>query len=314
MKKDNESLLDFTYDVKSESNDISKVKCVGILADKIYDYTSFETLQFGVKNEEFYIRTMNEEKYKVGADVCIDEVSLCYDYIGIKDDETINGLSSYNNENRKGEIFVEVNGSKVYLKGKNTSANVSKYNESNYFMLYKEFEGYFNSITYSSDRVSVFKHGLRYFVDGLEINVKGKIGDKHFEGVKSYRKNNSNETTPIEITKLDVLGNYSYRDNKNKLCSYSESGLNLSAVNLYGNLLIPKDKKRIKLNVKLEPSLSIEGVDPILKYDGSSTISAIVKYSFLATHNIYHSTKESIGVFIDSKGVRYRKVNMHEDK
>ena len=51
MKKDNESLLDFTYDVKSESNDISKVKCVGILADKIYDYTSFETLQFGLKNE-----------------------------------------------------------------------------------------------------------------------------------------------------------------------------------------------------------------------------------------------------------------------
>ena len=161
-------------------------------------------------------------------------------------------------------------------------------------MLYKEFEGYFNSVTYSSDRVSVFKHGLRYFVDGLEINVKGKIGDKHFEGVKSYRKNNLNEITPIEITKLDVLGNYSYMDNKNELCSYSESGLNLSTVNLYGNLLIPKDKKRIKLTVKLETCLSIEEVAPILKYDGGSTISAIVKYSFLTTHNIYHSTKESL--------------------
>ena len=146
MKKDNKSLLDFTYDVKSESNDISKVKCVGILADKIYDYTSFEILQFGVKNEDFFIRTINEEKYKVGSEVCIDEVSLCYDYIGIKDDETINALASYNNKNRKGEILVEANGRKVYLKGKNTSANVSKYNESNYLMLYKEFEGYFNSI------------------------------------------------------------------------------------------------------------------------------------------------------------------------
>ncbi len=314
MKKDNKSLLDFTYDVKSESNDISKVKCVGILADKIYDYTSFEILQFGVKNEDFFIRTINEEKYKVGSEVCIDEVSLCYDYIGIKDDETINALASYNNKNRKGEILVEANGRKVYLKGKNTSANVSKYNESNYLMLYKEFEGYFNSIIYSSDRVSVFKHGLRYFVDGLEINIKGKIGDKPFEGVKSYRKNNSNEIAPIEITKLDVLGDYRYRDDKNQLCSYSESGLNLSTVNLYGDLLIPKDKKRIKLTVKLEPCLSIEDVEPILKYDGGSTISAVVKYSFLTTHNIYHSTKESLGVFIDSNGIKYRKVNMYGDK
>ncbi|MBS5928447.1 MAG: hypothetical protein KIC66_15420 [Clostridium sp.] len=314
MKKDNKSLLDFTYDVKSESNDISKVKCVGILADKIYDYTSFEILQFGVKNEDFFIRTINEEKYKVGSEVCIDEVSLCYDYIGIKDDETINALASYNNKNRKGEILVEANGRKVYLKGKNTSASVSKYNESNYLMLYKEFEGYFNSIIYSSDRVSVFKHGLRYFVDGLEINIKGKIGDKPFEGVKSYKKNNSNEITPIEITKLDVLGDYRYRDDKNQLCSYSESGLNLSTVNLYGDLLIPKDKKRIKLTVKLEPCLSIEDVEPILKYDGGSTISAVVKYSFLTTHNIYHSTKESLGVFIDSNGIKYRKVNMYGDK
>lgn len=314
MKKDNKSLLDFTYDVKSESNDISKVKCVGILADKIYDYTSFEILQFGVKNEDFFIRTINEEKYKVGSEVCIDEVSLCYDYIGIKDDETINALASYNNKNRKGEILVEANGRKVYLKGKNTSANVSKYNESNYLMLYKEFEGYFNSIIYSSDMVSVFKHGLRYFVDGLEINIKGKIGDKPFEGVKSYKKNNSNEITPIEITKLDVLGDYRYRDDKNQLCSYSESGLNLSTVNLYGDLLIPKDKKRIKLTVKLEPCLSIEDVEPILKYDGGSTISAVVKYSFLTTHNIYHSTKESLGVFIDSNGIKYRKVNMYGDK
>lgn len=135
MKGDDESLLDFTYDVKSESNDISKVKCVGILADKIYDYTSFKTLQFGVKNEEFSIKTMNEEEYKVGAEVRIEEVSLCYDYIGIKDDKTINRLASYNNENRKGEIIIALNGNKVCLKGKNTSANVSKYNESNYLML-----------------------------------------------------------------------------------------------------------------------------------------------------------------------------------
>ena len=110
------------------------------------------------------------------------------------------------------------------------------------------------------------------------------MGDKHFEGVKSYRKNNLNEITPIEITKLDVLGNYSYMDNKNELCSYSESGLNLSTVNLYGNLLIPKDKKRIKLTVKLETCLSIEEVAPILKYDGGSTISAKVKYSFLTKY------------------------------
>ena len=82
-------------EIEVQCTNISNAKCVGILAEKIYDCVYLDVLQFSDKDEVFAIDNFSETEteissyYRVGDSVCIDDISLCYDNIGIKDDDTI---------------------------------------------------------------------------------------------------------------------------------------------------------------------------------------------------------------------------------
>ncbi|MFQ7001562.1 MAG: hypothetical protein ACLRRH_09790 [Clostridium sp.] len=106
---------------------ISNARCVGILAEKIFDCVYLESLQFADKDEVFTIDNFEDScsRYRVGDAVCIDDISLCYDNIGIKDADSLdndfsgrelgegNILVKYDMENK---IFsaVDGNGVEVY--------------------------------------------------------------------------------------------------------------------------------------------------------------------------------------------------------
>ena len=82
-------------EIEVQCTNISNAKCVGILAEKIFDCVYLDVLQFSDKDEVFAIDNFCETEtgkssyYRVGDCVCIDDISLCYDNIGIKDDDTI---------------------------------------------------------------------------------------------------------------------------------------------------------------------------------------------------------------------------------
>ena len=78
--------LEFTYEIKQEANDISNVKCEGIVADKIYDCIYLTSNQVSVKNEEFTIITEGEEDYTVGDKISIEKFDIFYNFIGIMED------------------------------------------------------------------------------------------------------------------------------------------------------------------------------------------------------------------------------------
>lgn len=298
--------LEFTYEIKQEANDISNVKCEGIVADKIYDCIYLTSNQVSVKNEEFTIITEGEEDYTVGDKISIEKFDIFYNFIGIMEDYK-DGVN--NNEDF---ICVEVDGSKVDLVGSKESAHeireipVENKEEKipEVITIYREFNGYFKRNSNSNFRVSIFKHGVRYFIDGLEIKISGKIGCKTFEGIKSYKKYDIDRdgnyiiSNPAEITSLDRVNEY-----KNEEVDFPEVGLNFSPVNLCGDLNIPNNNRRVQLKIKLDSRLSIENILPFSRYMGGNTLNGLVKYSFLVTQKIYHSTKEKIGVFIDKKGV-----------
>ncbi len=301
---------------------ISNARCVGILAEKIVDCVYLESLQFADKDEVFTIDNFENgcSRYRMGDAVCIDDISLCYDNIGIKDDDTIERgrsrrdlgegdiLVRYDMENKRFSA-VPGNGVKVCNHPDNSDEDGRRT-----VILYDEFEGAIGKTKCNSEsrsdrnsRSRVFKQGLRFFVDNLKVRIRGRIGGRPFTATKDYNcfgdiygNEKRISVNPVEITKRDTLGN-------GEGCG-DDVGLNFTPVNLYGRVGVPSDGRSVRGNIKLEHCLSAECIETTERYGdyGEGYIHATVGYSFLVTHNIHHTTSEEIAVFTNPNGVECR--------
>lgn len=238
--------------------DISNMKIQGILANKIYDKTYKNIVKESLKSEEFIIS--GNEKYIKGDKVSIDRILVDYNFIGVIDDEDSLSLPNSNDNKNFGVINIKVNNNNIRLSNNNKGYK-SKYIQTSYILddkkvnktpnlvyLYKEFQGNINLKNISLKNNCLFKYGLRFFVDNLKVRIRGKIGEREFEGVKDYRKynkdlnNNYVDINPVEITKEDTLDLSNY---ENYINSYNykvlkninpEVGLNFTPVNIFEKL------------------------------------------------------------------------------
>ncbi len=302
------------------NKDISNMKIQGIVANKIYDKAYKNIVKESLKSEEFIIS--GNEKYIKGDKVSIDKISIDYNFIGIMDDEDSLSLPNSNDNKRLGAINIKVNNKNIRLSKVDKEAYKSEYIQTSYVLdnkkvnktpnlvyLYKEFQGNIDFKDISCNKTFVFKYGLRFFVDNLKIKIKGKIGEKDFEGVKDYRKYNKDlkgnyvDINPVEITKEDTLGLSNY---ENYIDSYNykvlkninpEVGLNFTPVNIFENMNI-REKNKIKIKLKLQGCLFAKEVISVEKYKGNNKIRALINYIFQIESYIYFMNKERIAVFV----------------
>lgn len=302
------------------NKDISNMKIQGIVANKIYDKAYKNIVKESLKSEEFIIS--GSDKYIKGDKVSIDKISIDYNFIGIMDDEDSLSLPNSNDNKRLGAINIKVNNKNIRLSKVDKEAYKSEYIQTSYVLdnkkvnktpnlvyLYKEFQGNIDFKDISCNKTFVFKYGLRFFVDNLKIKIKGKIGEKEFEGVKDYRKYNKDlkgnyvDINPVEITKEDTLGLSNY---ENYIDSYNykvlkninpEVGLNFTPVNIFENMNI-REKNKIKIKLKLQGCLFAKEVISVEKYKGNNKIRALIDYIFQIESYIYFMNKERIAVFV----------------
>jgi len=302
------------------NKDISNMKIQGIVANKIYDKAYKNIVKESLKSEEFIIS--GSDKYIKGDKVSIDKISIDYNFIGIMDDEDSLSLPNSNDNKRLGAINIKVNNKNIRLSKVDKEAYKSEYIQTSYVLdnkkvnktpnlvyLYKEFQGNIDFKDISCNKTFVFKYGLRFFVDNLKIKIKGKIGEKEFEGVKDYRKYNKDlkgnyvDINPVEITKEDTLGLSNY---ENYIDSYNykvlkninpEVGLNFTPVNIFENMNI-REKNKIKIKLKLQGCLFAKEVISVEKYKGNNKIRALINYIFQIESYIYFMNKERIAVFV----------------
>ena len=302
------------------NKDISNMKIQGIVANKIYDKAYKNIVKESLKSEEFIIS--GSDKYIKGDKVSIDKISIDYNFIGIMDDEDSLSLPNSNDNKRLGAINIKVNNKNIRLSKVDKEAYKSEYIQTSYVLdnkkvnktpnlvyLYKEFQGNIDFKDISCNKTFVFKYGLRFFVDNLKIKIKGKIGEKEFEGVKDYRKYNKDlkgnyvDINPVEITKEDTLGLSNY---ENYIDSYNykvlkninpEVGLNFTPVNIFENMNI-REKNKIKIKLKLQGCLFAKEVISVEKYKENNKIRALIKYIFQIESYIYFMNKERIAVFV----------------
>lgn len=328
-------------EIEVQCTNISNAKCVGILAEKIFDCVYLDVLQFSDKDEVFAIdnycetEAENDSCYRIGDSVCIDDISLCYDNIGIKDDDTIEEVDCDCDTLGEGKILVRYDmAEKVFTAVPGTEVEVENIPDCTIeesmkrkrcipdtVNLYDEFE---SSVTRNKcngeqgegkvPKSRVFKQGVRYFVNNLKVRIRGRIGNKPFTATKDYLyygdvygDGPKISVNPVEITKKDTLGN-------GEGCG-CEVGLNFTPINLYGRVSVPNDREAVKSNIKLDLCLSAECIETTERYGdyGEGYIHAIVGYSFLVNHNIRHTTSEELAVFINPKGIECRDTSRESD-
>lgn len=287
----------YSEELEVECGNIDTADCVAILAEKIFDCTTLQNLQFIDKEHNFTIDSYIEDDprycYRDGDSVCIDSISLCYDHIGIKDDVAEENAEADCNDD--GNITISYN-----LKNRCLEASVGSGYVAGDTVLYDEFEGVISnpdtrrcnaeSTTETPvTKARVFKAGINYYAHNLCLKIRGRIGCRRFTG-----------TAQIE----------SDDDGITKITSASDEGLNFCPVNLYGRISRPADTKA-KLKVELDTCLSADCVETNDLFDstncddeGNPQITAVVGYSFLVNHKLRHTTEEELAVFVSRNGVR----------
>ena len=271
-------------EIEINCGSIDDAVCVGILVDKIYDCTSGqECPQFADKEEEFTIMgedSCRRSSFEEGASICIDEIGLCYDYLGLKDenDDEDGGqiLVKYDSVNRE---FDSVIGTEFALEGEDT--------------LYNEFEGTIsrtpctfrtnNPEDVEAVKSKVFKGNIRVHAANLRVMISGRIGCRRFTAIKEY-------DPIVEITRPED----------------EYEGLNLSPVNLYSRVSTPNDGRVVKSNIKFTPCLAVEcaTTDDVYAECRDGKINATVTYSLVSRSRVRHTTNEEIAVFTNPDGVQ----------
>lgn len=296
----------YSEELEVECGNIYTADCVAILAEKIYDCTTLQNLQFIDKEHSFTIDSYVEDdprySYRDGDSVCIDSIALCYDHIGIKDDETEENAECDCNDD--GNITISYN-----LKNRCLEASVGSAYVAGDTTLYDEFEGVIsNAATRRCNAEStteapvtkarVFKAGINYYAHNLSLKIRGRIGCRRFTG-----------TAEIEADD----------DGITKITSAAEEGLNFCPVNLYGRISRPANEKA-KLKVELDTCLSADCVETNDLFDstncdreGNPQITAVVGYSFLVNHKLRHTTEEELAVFVSNKDVKCNETDNDSD-
>lgn len=323
---------DLSKEIEVRCTDICNAKCVGILAEKIFDCVYLENLQFADKDEVFVIDNYDPNdrcryQYRAGDPIYIDDIALYYDYIGIEDDDTAEGANI-----GEGNICVRYDMENTILsavpgnahKACNYPDNVREVNDGmqSTVNLYDEFEGGVSNTKTKCNAESgnptsksrVFKQGVRFYVDNLKVRIRGRIGASPFTATKDYTcfgdvlgDGTRFAVNPVEITKKDTLDN---GDGCGK-----GVGLNFTPVNLYGRVSTPNDGRTVTSNINFETCLSAECIETSERYgdSGEGYIRATVGYSFLATNNIRHTTSEELAVFTNPNGVECRDTSRESD-
>lgn len=298
--KDNCNPL-YSEELEIDCRDIGDPECVAILAEKIYDCVNVENLQFVDKKHTFIIDSYDENdprySYETGDPICIDAISLCYDYIGIKDDSTEPVERSKCTDS--GTISISYDLQPRCL----CATPGSEYIINEYVSLYSEFEG---SIEMSNTRkcntkimdervitkARIFKPAINYYAHNLTLRVKGRIGCRKF-------------TATADLLDMEECGNLV------KITSAADLGLNFVPVNLYGRISRPANEK-VNLQVEVTTCLSADCVETndtfdeccYDRYTEKPIFTAVVGYSFLVNHKLRHTTEEELAVFVNPNGVR----------
>lgn len=287
----------YSEELEVECGNIYTADCVAILAEKIYDCTTLQNLQFIDKKHNFIIDSYVEDdprySYRDGDLVCIDSIALCYDHIGIKDDATEEDAECDCNDDRN--ITISYN-----LKNKCLEASVGLGYIAGDTVLYDEFEGVISNVVTRRCNVEsiteepitkarVFKAGINYYVHNLSLKIRGRIGCRRFTGI------------------AQIEADY---DGVTKITSAAEEGLNFCPVNLCGRISRPV-KEKTKLKIELDTCLSADCVETNDLFDstncdreGNPQISAVVGYSFLVNHKLRHTTEEELAVFVSNKSIQ----------
>lgn len=317
---------DLSSEINVPCNNICNARCVGVLAEKIFDCVYLDTLQFADKDEIFEIDGDFRGRYGLGDSICIQEVRLCYDFIGIKSDDELYERDSIG----EGKVRVRYDMQDVIFTAKEASDFVNvgccpkkcncmdKDDKCENDTLFTELEGVVPRQICNAEcsgrpnrKVRVFKQGVRFFVDDLVIKIKGRIGCRPFTATKRYNDSKCNRRgCPVEITKKDCC-------ECGCQCSSNDKsvGLNFTPINLYGSIGVPRNSSTVNANIKFTTCLSADCVETSETYgeSGEGRICATVGYSFLVNSSIRHTTSEEIAVFTNPQGVNCRNTSRNSD-
>ena len=313
---------DYSKEIEVNCVDIYDAKCVGIIAEKIYDCVYLDNVQYAEKNEVFTIDNYdpeNGDQYRVGDPITIDNIALCYDFLGEEDDDTANGTKDLG----CGNILVKFDMDYAVL-----SAVPGNGQEACYYpdderekcpcptvKLYTEFQGTVaknvcnREVGYSIPKTRVFKQGVRFFASNLKVKIKGKIGNEPFTATKDYMcygdvfgEGPTYSVNPVELTKRNTQSDC--------VCTGTDVGLNFTPVNLYGKISSPINQP-FTTNIKYDIGLKADSIDTEDRYGdyGEGYINADVGYSFFLKYIIRNSTSEQLAVFTSPRGVECRNAN-----
>lgn len=267
-------------EVKCDSIDCAE--CVPILAERIFDCTCLESVQFAEGDLDFTIENWESCMYKDGASICVDKVGLSYDFIGLADPE----ITSIRLDGEDNYIFQPPVGS-----GYTGCADDQTQDPEN-GTLYEEYVSILSSPgsccgkrkREKGVKVRVFGTGLRLFVCNAEIVVSGRIGAKPFKGSFKF---NGEPGSPFEITSIP--------------------GIN--PLSIYGKVCTPSDNNKTSLHIEFKPCVSIECVHSNQRYvepedpEETPTFNASVEGSLLVNTTLTTTVLQKLAVFTSPRGI-----------
>lgn len=274
-------------EIEVDCGSIANARCVGILAEKVFDCAAGQqSPQFADKDEEFTLTGEGAGRrgyYEEGASVCIDQIGLCYDYIGVKDE--------VGTDDDGGQIVVKYDSVPKTL----DSVEGTEFAQECQETLYTEFEGavaqkpcVFRTSDQNANaeaiRRRVSKGNIRFHAANLKVMISGRIGCRNFTAIKEYPE-------VAEITREED--------------PVADEGLNFSPISLYSRVSTPTDGRMVRSNIKFSPCLAVECANTTEAYSecGEGTIHANISYSFVVNSRVRHTTEEEIAVFTNPNGL-----------
>lgn len=229
---------DCCKELECEYDCIDRAECVPILAERIYDCTCVETVQFAEGEIDFTIENWEPCMYKDGSAICIDKVGLTYDFIGLIDPE----ITTIRLDGENNFIFQPPVGSGYTgCTNENTSDSEDGTLYEEYVSIISTPSSCCNKKREKGVKIRVFGTNLRLFVCNAEIVVSGRIGAKPFRGSFKF---DGEPGAPFEITSIP--------------------GIN--PISVYGRVCAPSGNDKTTMHLEFQPCVSIDCVHANQRY------------------------------------------------
>lgn len=241
--------------------------CVPILADKLYDSTLITREEMGsLANLVFTVDNINPD-YAEGQLVCIQQIGLSYDFIGLPTAVA-------------GNRDIVVNGQTTTL------TPASLYNAAVVPPPYNLFNELYGTVTlqpppcccgpqtHPGTKLRTSERNRDFQIASLGIVASGIIGNNPFTAkaiVPTDPGINAN------ITSLTTLG--------------------ISDMTFSGKICWPLDRNSMNLYIQYNTNLAIDCIIPTSNYRATGSFTANADFSFAVARRLYASSKGAIAVF-----------------